>query len=235
MPCTELMASPNQWRRLQCVENHDLVDDSHTGNDRRPRIPALGDSTNARSWYARSRARVAMGLLLTAPGVPMIFMGQEFLEDKYWSDSPDRSDLSLYWTGLEGADRHMADFRRFTRDLMWLRRNQPALRSEAIQVFHVHNQNRILAFQRWVPDVGHTVVVIVSLNENTFYDHSYTIGFPGGGHWNEVFNSDVYDHWFNPQSQGNYGGVDAGGPPRDGMPSSAGVTIPANSVLIFAR
>jgi 1,4-alpha-glucan branching enzyme len=30
-----------------------------------------------RSWYARSRARVATGLLLTAPGVPMLFMGQE--------------------------------------------------------------------------------------------------------------------------------------------------------------
>ena len=48
---------------------------------------------------ARSRARVAMGLLLTAPGVPMIFMGQEFLEDKLWSDNPNRSDVFLWWDG----------------------------------------------------------------------------------------------------------------------------------------
>jgi hypothetical protein len=45
------------------------------------------DATNARSWYARSRSRVATGLLLTAPGIPPLFMGKEFLEDKPWSDS----------------------------------------------------------------------------------------------------------------------------------------------------
>ena len=38
----------------------------------------MGDPSNSRSWYARSRARVANGLLLTAPGTPMLFMGQEF-------------------------------------------------------------------------------------------------------------------------------------------------------------
>lgn len=48
---------PNQWRRLQCVENHDLVDDSHSGNDRQPRIAALADSTNSRSWYAQPCSR----------------------------------------------------------------------------------------------------------------------------------------------------------------------------------
>ncbi len=68
------------WRTVTCVENHDLV---HVG--RQQRIAALADSANRRSWYARSRARVAMGLLLTAPGIPQLFMGQEFLEDKQWT------------------------------------------------------------------------------------------------------------------------------------------------------
>ena len=45
------------------------------------RIPALADAADSRSWYACSRSRVATGLLLTAPGVPMLFMGQELLED----------------------------------------------------------------------------------------------------------------------------------------------------------
>ena len=44
---------------------------------------------NPRSWYGRSRARVATGIGLTAPGIPMLFMGQEFLEDKQWSDNFD--------------------------------------------------------------------------------------------------------------------------------------------------
>src|SRR5262249_9083249 len=53
---------PAAWRGVQHLENHDLVYAGHT--DRAPRMAALGDSTNARSWYARSRARVATGLLL---------------------------------------------------------------------------------------------------------------------------------------------------------------------------
>jgi 1,4-alpha-glucan branching enzyme len=61
------------------------------------------------------------------------------------------------------------------------------------------------------------------------------LGFSGGGHWHEVFNSDVYDHFFNPISQGNPGGVDASGPEMHGLPSSAGITLPANSILVFAR
>jgi 1,4-alpha-glucan branching enzyme len=76
------------------------LDFNHSGRDRQPRIAALADPSNARSWYARSRAKVATGLLLTAPGVPMIFMGQEFLEDKYWTDWPGRPELLIWWDGL---------------------------------------------------------------------------------------------------------------------------------------
>jgi 1,4-alpha-glucan branching enzyme len=224
-----------RWTVFQCIENHDLLYVDHQGRDRQPRIAALADPANARSWYARSRTKVATGLLLTAPGVPMIFMGQEFLEDKYWTDWIGRPELLIWWAGLEGQDKHMSDQHRFTRDLMWLRRKHPALRGEGINVFHVHNENRVIAMHRWLPNIGRDVVVVASLNENTFYNYSYHIGFPGGGHWNEVFNSDVYDQWFNPNAQGNPSGVSANGPAWDGMPTSGGITLPANSLLVFAR
>lgn len=226
---------PAAWKAFQCIENHDLLDNNHTGNDKQPRIAALGDATNPRSWYARSRARVATGLLMTAPGIPMIFMGQEFLEDKYWTDNPHAANLMIWWEGLEGKDKAMSDHHRFTRDLLWLRRNQPALCGEGINVFHVHNDNRVIAFHRWLPGSGRDVVVVVSLNEGTFYDHSYQLGFPGVGHWNEVFNSDIYDNFFNPASQGNPGGINAAGPALHDLPCSAGITLPANSILVFAR
>jgi 1,4-alpha-glucan branching enzyme len=224
-----------RWTVFQCIENHDLLDDSHTGNDRQPRVAELADPSNSRSWYARSRSKVATGLLLAAPGVPMIFMGQEFLEDKHWSDSPNRSDLFIWWAGLEGQDKAMSDQHRFTRDMMWLRRKQPALRGEGLNVFHVHNDNRVIAFHRWLPGVGRDVVVVASLNENTFYNYSYQLGFPGGGQWLEVFNSDIYDEFFNPNAQGNPGGITADGPAWDGLPTSANITLPANSILVFAR
>jgi 1,4-alpha-glucan branching enzyme len=118
---------------------------------------------------------------------------------------------------------------------MWLRRKQPALRAEGLNVFHVDNQNRVIAFQRWVPDVGRDVVVVACLNETTFYNDGYNLGFPGGGYWYEVFNSDFYDTMPNPNLQGNNGGISVGGPPMDGLPTSAAVTLPANSLIVFAR
>src|SRR3984957_12288161 len=217
----------NRWRAVPCLENHDIV---YVG--RSPRITKLSDGNNSRSWYARSRSRFAMGLLLTSPGIPLIFMGQEFLEDKQWSDTPNPS-YEIWWQGLDSGDKAMSDFLRFTRELIGLRKRQPALRAEGFNLIHGHNQNRVLAFQRWVVGIGNDVVVVASLNESNWYN--YQIGFPGGGRWAEVFNSDVYDNWVNPTTAGNGGGVVADGPPMHGLSNSASITIPANGFVVFAR
>ncbi len=219
---------PAAWQAYNCIENHDLVLDAD--DHRKPRIPTLAGGNDPRSWYARSRSRVATGLLLTAPGVPMLFMGQEFLEDKLWSDDPN-SGNRIWWEGLR-TDRHMGDFHRFTRDLVSLRRRHPALRAEPITVYPPDHGNRVLAFHRWVPGIGRDVVVVSSLNESTLHD--YVLGMPRGGTWREAFNSDYYDHFPNQLAQGNGGSITADGPARHGMPSSASITIPANSVLVFA-
>ncbi|MFM1891192.1 MAG: hypothetical protein RLZ44_269 [Pseudomonadota bacterium] len=214
------------WRAVQCSENHDLV---YSG--RGQRIARLADGTDSRSWYARSRARVALALTVTAPGIPHLFMGQEFLEDKQWHDEPG-GPLQIWWQGLSD-DRAMRDFLRFSQELIGLRRRYPGLSGSGLNVFHAHNDNRVLAFHRWVPGAGHDVVVVASLNEGSF--HGYQLGFPGAGHWREVFNSDVYDHWVNPWVAGNAGGVEAGGTGLHGLPASADITVPANGVVVFAR
>jgi 1,4-alpha-glucan branching enzyme len=218
---------PNRWRAVPAVENHDIV---YVG--RSPRIAKLSDGSNARSWYARSRSRVATGLVLTSPGIPLVFMGQEILEDKPWSDTP-ATDTMIWWDGLHGGDKSMGDFLRFTRELIGVRRNHPALRGEGCAIIHVHDQNRVLAFQRWVEGVGSDVMVVCSLNENTWYD--YDVGFPQPGRWLEIFNSDVYDNWVNPAVAGNGGEVEANGPAMHGLACSAALTIPANGLLVFAR
>jgi 1,4-alpha-glucan branching enzyme len=217
------------WRAVQHLENHDVVYAGHA--DRLPRIAALSDATNARSWYARSRARVAMALLLTGPGIPMLFMGQEFLEDKPWSDTPESGSL-IFWEGLT-SDRAMQDYLRCTQDLIRLRRRTPALRGETLHVLHLHNENRVIAYHRWVEGQGGDVVVVATLSETTWW--SYRIGFPRPGRWQEVFNSDVYDNFPNRQVAGNGGVVSADGPPWDGMPTSASLVIPANGILVFRQ
>jgi 1,4-alpha-glucan branching enzyme len=226
----------DRWRGVNSLENHDLVmqpKDAHDAN-RMPRIARAADPSNAHSWYAASRARVATGLLLTMPGIPMLFMGQEFLEDKPWSDDVDgHPELQLFWPGLAAPDPAMRDFLRCTRELIALRWRYPALRAEGFARIHAHDDNRVLAFQRWTPGVGGDVLIVASFANVT--KHGYEIGFPSGGHWREVFNSDVYERWVNPAVQGNGGGVDANGPGLHGLPASAPLVLPANSILVFAR
>ncbi|MDQ0767952.1 1,4-alpha-glucan branching enzyme [Pseudarthrobacter defluvii] len=214
-----------------CLENHDLVLDED-GDHRSPRVPALADATDSGSWYARSRSRVATGALLTAAGVPMLFMGQEFLEDRLWSDNPTRADRFIDWAALAG-NRTRADFHVFTRDLIGLRRTQPALCNGSTNSYHVDLSNRVVAFHRWVPGEGQDVVVVLSLAESTLYD--YSLGFPSAGQWTELFNSDYYDHFPNPWVQGNNGGTAAQGPGMHGLPFSSTLTIPANSILVFSQ
>jgi 1,4-alpha-glucan branching enzyme len=219
----------DEWRFVQGPENQDIV-----YVDREQRIARLGDPGDPRSWYGRSRARVATGISLTAPGIPMLFMGQEFLEDKQWSDNLDfHKDLLLYWAGLDAGDKQMLDHVRFTRELLALRWSHPALRGQGFRAVHANDQNRVLAFHRWVEGEGQDVMVVAHLS--TFNRFDYRIGFPGGGAWREVFNSDVYENWVNPGVTGNGGGVNADPEGRDGFDFSAALTLPANSLLVFAR
>lgn len=224
---------PAAWRAVHCVENHDIVYADRPAHERRPRIAALAGGSDARSWWARSRSRVAAGLLLTAPGIPALFMGQEILEDKNWSDNPRFSAGTLIWWEGLASDRAMRDHHAFIRDLLWLRRRHAALRADSVHPYHAHNDTRVLAVHRWVEGAGEDVVVIASLQEATHW--SYQLGFPLPGRWREVLNSDFYDRLPNPQVAGNGGEVIAAGPPLHGFQQSAAVTIPANSVLVFAR
>ena len=214
------------WQAVTCVENHDLVKAVE-----KLRIPRLADGVDARSWYARSRSRVATALLLTGHGIQMLFMVQEFLEYKLWSDHPD-SPLHIDWQALDGGDTAMADHLRFTQDAVRLRRTHAALRSESVNAFHVNGNARVLACHRWVEGSGSDVVVAANLNDGTYY--GYAIGFPRTGRWREVFNSDVYDHWVNPQVAGNGGAIDVDGPPMHGFSTSCAIVLPANAVVVFA-
>jgi 1,4-alpha-glucan branching enzyme len=104
---------------------------------------------------------------------------------------------------------------------------------DELNVFHVHNVNRVIAFKRWVVGSGRDVIVVASVHESTYW--SYSLGFPRGGRWLEVFNRDVYDHWVNPIVAGNGSSVNADGPPMHGLPCSANVVIPANGFVVFAH
>jgi 1,4-alpha-glucan branching enzyme len=97
----------------------------------------------------------------------------------------------------------------------------------------VHDQNRVLAFHRWVEGEGRDVIVLVHLS--TFNRFGYRIGLPSGGEWREVFNSDVYENWVNPDAVGNGGRIVAESHPLHAFGHSAALVLPANSILVLVR
>ena len=60
----------DEWRSVESVE----ITTECTRDEIRGFLRWL-TQVNARSWSARSRSRLATGLVLTAPGIPMLFMG----------------------------------------------------------------------------------------------------------------------------------------------------------------
>jgi 1,4-alpha-glucan branching enzyme len=218
------------WRVVQCLENHDITYAAHDGA---ARVAMLADPSNRRSWYARSRSRAATALLLAAPGIPALFMGEEILEDKLWSDDEkDHPGHLVWWDGLR-TDTVMADFLRFMQDLVAVRRREPALRAEGVRVSRQNDYDRVIVVHRWVADSGpgRDVLAVVSFDENP--KQGYGIGLPRRGRWMELFNSDFYDGFPNSNAVGNGGGVDADGPSLDGFDQSALITIPGNGALFL--
>jgi 1,4-alpha-glucan branching enzyme len=168
------------FQRVLYTESHDEVAASN-GNCRLPELISPG---NADSYFAQKRSTLAAAVVFTAPGIPMIFMGQEFLEWGAWSDG-----TPLDWSK---ADR-FSGIRSLYRDLIKLRRNRSGatrgLCGQGLHVHHVNNQDKVVGYHRW--DLGgprDDVVVIANFANRGFWP--YKVGLPRGGVWRIRFNSD---------------------------------------------
>ena len=137
------------------TENHDEVANG------RSRVPETIWPGNAGSYFSRKRSTLGGALVMTAPGVPMIFQGQEFLEDEYFRDS-DALDWSKKDTYRGVFDLH--------RDPITLRRNlngnSRGLTGPNINFFHVNNSDKLIGFHR-AQDGGPGDDVVVVMNSET--------------------------------------------------------------------
>ncbi len=96
------------FRRVIYTESHDEV---ANGKQRLPEEIAPGDAGNV---WAQKRSTLAAALVFTTPGIPMLFQGQEILEDAWFHDQ-DPIDWSKEHT-YEGILNLYRDLIRLRRD-----------------------------------------------------------------------------------------------------------------------
>ncbi|OKH20350.1 alpha-amylase [Hydrococcus rivularis NIES-593] len=126
---------------------------------------------------AFKRVKLATVLLMTAVGVPMIWMGEEFGE--YKPKTIEKSKIE--WSLLEN-DLNRGLFE-YYKGLINLRKNNHALYTENIDFFHEDPESKVLAYTRW-NDEGSRIVVVASFSDN--YLAGYQVPhFPANGTWHE--------------------------------------------------
>ncbi|MGB7084978.1 MAG: alpha-amylase family glycosyl hydrolase [Phormidesmis sp.] len=126
---------------------------------------------------AFKRARFGAALVMTSMGIPMIWMGDEFGEYQPKSLEPSPLDWSLLDNDTNTA--LLNDYK----GLIALRKQNAALRSDNIAVFHENSNDRILGYMRW-HEMGARVAVIANYSDNYIAD--YTVSdLPEDGTWHE--------------------------------------------------
>lgn len=166
------------WQRVIYTESHDEVANGKTRvvNEIAP------DETH--NWFARKRSTLGAVLVFTSPGIPMIFQGQEMLEDGWFSDT-----RPLDWSKA-GAFEGIV---KLYRDLIHLRTDRhgvtKGLTGRQTEILYLNEEENIIAFSR--KDQGgskDTTVIVINFANKEQKD--FIIPFPEAGLWKVRFNSD---------------------------------------------
>ena len=210
------------FARVIYTESHDEVANG------RARVPYEVSETDPTGWFSQKRSTLGAALTLTAPGVPMLFQGQEFLQGEWFRD-----DVPLDWN----LNEEFHGIVRLYRDLIRLRLNADGeslgLLGQRTQVLHANDETKVLAYHRSTHGgAGDDVVVVVNLGNRAW--ESYRIGMPAVGQWRLRVNSDatIYSDEFGDADAFDVVSEDIA---QDGMPASAVVNLAPYTALVYTR
>ncbi len=159
----------SDYNTIQYIHNH----------DEERLMYLLGAMANTFDDAAFRRAKLGASLLLTAPGIPMLWMGEEFGQPTPKTLDPQ----PLQW-GLLDNERNQGLFNHY-RHLIKLRKENPALYSDNYQPILDLPGRGIIGFKRW-NNAGDVVVVVANLQP--VYAGEFEISNAGleDGMWHEM-------------------------------------------------
>jgi 1,4-alpha-glucan branching enzyme len=212
----------NVFHRVIYTESHDEVANG------KARLPEEIWPGNALSWASKKRSTLGAAIVLTAPGIPMLFQGQEFMEDR-WFDDQDPLD----WSQAE----KLSGIVQLYKDLIALRRNTDGttrgLSGQNIEIIRLDKEANILAYHRWADGgPGDSAVIILNLANRHVED--YILGFPREGLWMLRFDSHAadYDQEYVDQVSSD---TEADDQEADGLPASGLIAVAPYSAVIFSQ
>jgi 1,4-alpha-glucan branching enzyme len=126
---------------------------------------------------AFKRAKLGAVLLMTAVGVPLMWMGQEFGEYKGKTPEPAKIDWTLLKNNLN------QELFEYYKGLIALRKTDRSLYTENIDFFHENPDAKVLAYCRW-NDEGSRVVVVANFSDSFLAGYQVP-NFPADGTWHE--------------------------------------------------
>ena len=207
--------------RILFTEAHDYIARSHD----RSRLPSMIQPSDPDSLWARKRALLGAALILTTPGIPQIFQGQEMGEIQAFHD-----DLPLRWERTNTC----AGIVRAYADLIHLRRNLRGttlgLKGAGVAIRRSDNHEKILVFTRW--DQGEDIdpaVVVANFSGTEFGATNYIVSFPSAGTWYSHFNGDSKYYG------DDFGDVGLAQVEAVGSPPAAPVPMGRYSLQIFSK
>jgi len=207
--------------RVAYLESHDVVGDLNGSTH--VRLVTAIDPVTPNSYRARKLSTLGAAVTLTAPGVPMIFQGQEMLENQQFD-----SGRNVDWSKTNTYSYIV----QFYHDLISERRNlngyTPGLEGDQCSILQSDNVNKLVAFHRWKSaDPSQDAVVIANFSTNTL--SNYTLNFPSAGNWYVHLNSDSTN--YGP----DYGNIGGSVVTASGSPATANITIGPYSALILSQ
>lgn len=167
--------SGDVFRRIVYTESHDEVANG------KARVPEEIQPGDAESTFAKKRALLGIVLTLTAPGIPMIFQGQEFIEDEYFQDTEE-----LDWKKY----KRNKGITKLVSDLIKMRTGESeignGLRGQHIEIIHFNNETKVLAYIRSNGEEGDVLII---LNFSTVNFENYSIELEEEISWKLYINS----------------------------------------------
>ena len=179
-------------------------------------------------WEKFANLRAYLGFMWGQPGKKLLFMGQEWGQEREWNH-----DASLDWHLLrdpshEGVQALVRDLNRLYRDLPGLHRGD--MRPEGFRWLDADDADRSVF--SWVRQgAAEDPPVVVVANFTPVARPDTRLGLPAPGRWREVLNTDSAA--YGGSDRGNLGGITTQAEPWHGQAQSALVMLPPLSVVMF--